>query len=296
MEKLEGCPICGNEQSKLFLECEDYTVSRETFTIQECGGCNFRFTNPRPNENEIGPYYKSEAYISHTNSGKGIVNTIYKQVRKYTLAKKFKLVSGLVKGNSILDYGSGAGAFLNHCKQNNWKVKGVEADHETRERVVKEFDLEILTPGQISTLKKQEFDVITLWHVLEHVHQLKDTIGALRDSLKNDGALLIAVPNCDSFDAGHYGREWAAYDVPRHIYHFRPSDIANLFSGIDMVVERTMPMVFDAYYVSMLSEKHGASTGAFIKGMWNGLMSNIKGDPEKSYSSQIYILRKNKAI
>ena len=296
MEEVYACPICNSEESLPFLECIDHTVSREIFSIVECKKCKFRYTNPRPTEAEIGAYYKSEAYISHTNSGKGPVNFIYKQVRKYTLGQKFKLISSLVSGNSILDYGSGAGSFLNYCRKKNWETKGVEPDKETRERVVNELDLEIITPAQISTLSKKEFDVVTLWHVLEHVHQLKGTLGVLVDSLKQDGALVIAVPNCASWDAIRYEKNWAAYDVPRHLYHFQPTDISNLFKEFNLKVVDVLPMVFDSYYVSMLSETHKGTSLGFFRGVVAGFISNLKGDPKKSYSSQIYILRKNKAI
>ena len=296
MEKLTGCPICETKDSKTFLKCIDYTVSRETFAIQECEGCNFRFTNPRPNENEIGPYYKAEAYISHTDSGKGLINSIYKQVRKYTLGQKFRLIKRLSSGNSILDYGSGAGTFLSYCKDKNWKTKGVEADQETRERVIKELELDVISPKGITSLGKERYDVITLWHVLEHVHQLKNTIQALESSLKLNGVLLIAVPNCSSHDACYYGKHWAAYDLPRHIYHFRPNDISKLFQQFDMKVVDVLPMVFDSYYVSMLSEKHKRGSTKFLSGLWRGLVSNIKAESNKTYSSQIYVLRKNKAI
>ncbi|MBL4623615.1 MAG: class I SAM-dependent methyltransferase [Flavobacteriales bacterium] len=296
MEKLEGCPICNHTQSTLFLECRDYTVSQEMFSIEECSNCGFRYTNPRPSESEIGPYYKSEAYISHTNSGKGVVNAIYKQVRKYTLSQKFKLIEGFASGKSILDYGSGAGVFLEYCRKNKWDTKGVEADRETRERVISDLDLDIIASGQISTLGNEEYDVITLWHVLEHVHQLKETMQVLVGSLKEDGVLIIAVPNCASFDAEYYEKYWAAYDVPRHLYHFRPNDISKLFSELGMKVMRVLPMFFDSYYVSMLSEKHKTGATGLLGGTWNGLRSNLKGKTSESYSSQIYVLRKNKTI
>ena len=296
MEKLKGCPICESKESSTFLKCVDYTVSRETFTIQECGGCNFRFTSPRPSENEISPYYKSEAYISHTDSGKGVINSIYKQIRKYTLAQKFRLIKGLSEGNSILDYGSGAGVFLKYCKERNWRTKGVEADQETRERVSNGLELDVISPEEIGSLGKEQYDVITLWHVLEHVHQLKKTIQSIESSLKPNGVILVAVPNCSSNDAVHYGAHWAAYDVPRHIYHFRPSDISKLFEEFGIYVADILPMVFDSYYVSLLSEKHKSGSIKFLSGMWRGLISNINAEPNKTYSSQIYVLRKNKAI
>lgn len=296
MEKIEECPICETKDQQLFLECTDYTVSNEQFKIVNCNGCGFKFTNPRPEEQKIGAYYQSEEYVSHSNTSKGVVNSLYQLVRKYTLSQKFKLVAGLSKGKSILDYGSGTGDFLNFCKKNGWNTQGMEPDEGARRMSIERFGLNVISPLQIKTLHADSFDIITLWHVLEHVHQLKPTLASLVGSLKKEGKLLIAVPNYTSFDARFYQKHWAAYDVPRHLYHFSPHDISRLMEQFNMKVVKTLPMVFDAYYVSMLSEKYKTGSGNLFSAFVKGMQSNLKSKGKNEFSSQIYILEKNKAV
>ena len=296
MEEISACPVCLNEGTNPFLSCVDYTVSKKSFEIVSCSKCGFKHTSPRPTEEEIGPYYKSEEYISHTNTNKGLVNSIYQLVRSRTLKSKFNLLQQNTNGNSLLDYGCGAGVFLDFVKQNGWKALGVEQDSETRNAAINNFDLDIISADQIKTLDKNQFDAITLWHVLEHVHRLDETINILKDSLKDDGLLVVAVPNPASHDAKHYEELWAAYDVPRHLYHFEPNNIKQLFSRFDMSVVKILPMKFDSFYVSMLSEKNAGRSLPFVKGMFRGCISNLKAKAEESFSSQIYLIRKNKAI
>lgn len=296
MEVVKKCPICNSANFQNFLTCKDHTVSMQEFTIVECVECNFRYTNPRPSQSEIGPYYKSDEYISHTNTGKGLVNTVYKWVRSYTLSKKLELINGLSSGKRLLDYGSGAGFFLKHCLDNGWIGQGIEADKDTRDKCIEGFGLDVLSPEQIVTLQTNEFDVITLWHVLEHVHELDNTLAALIKILKQDGFLVVAVPNCASYDAKVYGKYWAAYDVPRHLYHFRPEDVKKLARKLDLELVEIKPMIFDAYYVSLLSEKCKTGSANLVGGMLNGFVSNVKASSKEAYSSQIYILRKNKAF
>jgi 2-polyprenyl-3-methyl-5-hydroxy-6-metoxy-1,4-benzoquinol methylase len=290
------CPICKGQKSKTFITCKDHTVSQEEFAIVECEECSFRYTNPRPSQAEIGSYYKSEEYISHTNTSKGLVNTIYKQVRKHTLNQKLRLIKRFSSGRKLLDYGSGAGFFLKHCLNNGWTGLGIEADKDTRQKSRNELGIDVLSPDQLVTLERMDFDVISLWHVLEHVHELDSTLSALIGLLKDDGILIVAVPNCSSYDARVYGKYWAAYDVPRHLYHFRPENMKKLAAKFELELLEIKPMVFDAYYVSMLSEKCKSGTTNFLKGLMNGFVSNIKASSEDVYSSQIYVLGKNKAI
>lgn len=305
METLSSCPVCNSEKFKPFLSCEDYTVSHETFQIVECAGCGFHFTNPRPTESEIGKYYQSEEYISHSGTKKGIVNRAYHIVRNYTLAKKLQLILRL-NGNkkpatvNLLDYGCGTGEFLNTCKKAGFQISGIEPDDKARSFAVEKYGLNVTSPASINSFKSNFFDMVTLWHVLEHIHRLKEFLAELKRIMKGRGVAIIAVPNLTSLDAKIYKEFWAAYDVPRHLYHFSPKDIRQLFSEFGFDLEYVKPMVFDAFYVSMLSEKYkkaknvnnensGNLISAFLKGAKSNLLAS---DSQNTYSSQIYILRK----
>ena len=275
------------------LVCTDYTVSKEEFQIQECNNCGFWFTNPRPAENEIGAYYKSEDYISHTNSKKGLFNNVYQMARSVTIRNKFNLVNSITHGKNLLDYGCGTGEFLNYCDNHGMTVTGFEPDPDARAVGKQSYQLNLLSEEDLFALPSSNFDVITLWHVLEHVHRLKETIGHLERMLRPDGALLVAVPNHTSLDAKLYGEHWAAYDVPRHIYHFQPNDIRHLFSQFNMEMVEALPMKLDSYYVSMLSERY--KKGNVVRAMLNGLRSNLSASSEAlTWSSQIYILKKKR--
>ena len=270
----------------------DYTVSHKEFTIAECDSCKFKFTNPRPFEREIGGYYKSEDYISHSNTSKGFINSIYQSVRKYTIKKKVQLINSLNKKGRLLDIGCGTGEFLNMCQNNGWKTKGIEPSPEARRFGIDNYKLEIDDESGIEKLEDHSFEIITLWHVLEHVPQLNKRVGELKRLLKLDGTLIIAVPNCNSLDAKIYKEHWAAYDVPRHLYHFTPSDIESLFSKHKMLIINILPMNFDSFYVSILSEKYKNGTLNFFRALWNGFRSNMNGTKtSKAFSSQIYIIK-----
>jgi 2-polyprenyl-3-methyl-5-hydroxy-6-metoxy-1,4-benzoquinol methylase len=299
MEILTTCPVCSGTKFKSFLSCVDYTVSRETFTIVQCETCAFRFTNPRPDEKEIGKYYESEEYISHSGTSRGVVNKIYGIVRNYTIGQKVKLINKQnqtpnTKPRTILDIGCGTGEFLNACKQNRWSVTGIEPSDVARKHAKENFGIEPLSPEKLFEINEKKFNVITMWHVLEHVHQLHKTIEQINKILVDDGTLIIAVPNCNSFDAGKYGSQWAAYDVPRHIYHFTKNDIEKLFLRFGFGLKQVLPMKFDSYYVSLLSEKYKTGKSNLLAGFFSGLKSNLNAGGDRGYSSQIYILQKNK--
>lgn len=295
LEKLKNCPVCNKESHTLFLSCIDYTVSRETFEVVKCNDCGFVFTNPRPFAVDLGGYYKSDEYISHSNTNKGLINKIYQIVRNYTLLGKLKIVykfSKLKKG-ALLDIGCGTGNFLNIVSKSNWMVTGLEPDDHAREFGIKNFGLNVLPAEAIKTIPSNSFDVITMWHVLEHVPNLGEYIVRLKEMLKENGIAIIAVPNCNSYDAKHYKTFWAAYDVPRHLYHFTPSTINKLFSDYGFKSIATLPMPFDSFYVSMLSEKYKGSFAGIVKAFIIGLISNIKAARSGlEYSSQIYIFKK----
>lgn len=290
---LSNCPVCNSVNFKPFLVCKDNTVSRETFNIVECISCGFKFTNPRPEEDKLGDYYKSEEYVSHSNTNKGLINSAYQMVRKYTLLKKLQLISKFYKTGKILDIGCGTGEFLKTFKDAKWQTLGIEPSPDVRKMAIENYGLDVREEAEINNLEASSFDVITMWHVLEHVPNLSDRMEDLKRLIKPNGIIIIAVPNCTSLDAKIYKENWAAYDVPRHLYHFSPKDIETVFKNHELKVFRILPMIFDSFYVSMLSEKYRTGKSNTIRAVWNGFRSNLAAlKTGKTYSSQIYLIRK----
>jgi 2-polyprenyl-3-methyl-5-hydroxy-6-metoxy-1,4-benzoquinol methylase len=294
MKHYHECPICGHDKFELAMECKDFTVSNETFKINDCTNCNFRFTNPVPEESRIGSYYESEEYISHSNTSKGLINQLYQSVRNITLKKKLKLIQSITNGNYILDIGSGTGEFLSTCKTAGYNTVGIEPSEKARSFAVEQYGLDIRPEKELTKLNGESFDVVSMWHVLEHVYPLKERVSEIKSLLKKGGYAIIAVPNHDSYDAKKYQEHWAAYDVPRHLYHFKINDIKRLFEENGFKLEETLPMKFDSFYVSMLSEKYKKGSTSLVSSFFTGLISNLKAKAGKSpgYSSQIYILKK----
>jgi len=289
MKTISQCIVCGSTQYSPFLTCKDYTVSKENFAIVSCNDCGFKFTNPRPDDAVLGNYYKAEEYISHTNTKKGLVNKLYHLVRTRTLKKKLNLVRSYVSRGTILDYGCGTGMFLNVCKKAGWEAYGMEPDDEAR-KIASEANLNLFSDkARINTyITDKKFNVITLWHVLEHVTDMEDTLSFFKSRLDKNGVLIIAVPNHVSFDASHYGEYWAAYDVPRHLHHFEKKTITQLVEKKGFLLRETLPMKFDSYYVSLLSEKYKTQKTNLLKAFLVGLRSNLSANNER-YSSSIYI-------
>lgn len=300
LETVQKCPLCQHEYFEEYLQCKDYTVSQEQFNIVTCQNCGFKFTNPRPDEASIGTYYQSEKYISHSNTRKGLVNQAYHIVRKIALRGKLKLVNELVaqsanrdKNKYILDYGCGTGFFLNICQEDQWQVAGVEPDAGAREAAKQLTGQHIYEDIFQANFEAKSFDVITLWHVLEHIHRLDETIESLKNILHNQGTLVVAVPNHASKDAQTFEKYWAAYDVPRHLYHFQPETMENLFRKHGMRLESYLPMYFDAYYVSLLSGQYKTGRMSYPQAIWQGYRSNKWAKQHKNnYSSLIYLLKK----
>jgi 2-polyprenyl-3-methyl-5-hydroxy-6-metoxy-1,4-benzoquinol methylase len=292
MKTLSNCPVCNETKFDPFLICKDYTVSKQDFNIVACANCNFKFTNPRPEDEKLGDYYKSEEYISHSNTSKGIVSKMYHLVRNYTLKKKIDLVSKHVSRGTILDYGCGTGMFLNVCKQSGWEAFGMEPDNGAR-KIAAEMSLKTYEDKKAlkSGIENKKLDAITLWHVLEHVTDLNETLSFFKENLKPDGVLIIAVPNYTSYDAKYYKEFWAAYDVPRHLYHFEINSITKLLSPYGFKLIETKPMKFDSFYVSMLSEKYKTGAVKYLNAFLTGLKSNMKAKEAKDFSSVIYVFK-----
>jgi len=298
MNQISTCPICNSANSSEFLKAKDYTVSKEIFTIVECTDCSFRYTNPIPSEENIGEYYKNEEYISHSGTKKGIVPKIYHQVRKITQKSKLKLITKNSEGKNLLDIGCGTGDFLNFMKQNNYETIGLEPDGEVRDLVKKNHGIDTFDITELHNLPDNSRDVITMWHVLEHVYHLQRDLKKIASVLKENGTLFVAVPNCDSHDAKKYKEFWAAYDLPIHLYHYRADNMRQLMEQHGLEVVKIKPMKFDSYYISLWSERNKDGNSSFsvknlIKGFYNGFISNIKANNE-GHSSSIYVIKKKK--
>lgn len=293
MEKLEYCPICKSKDFSIYLKTKDYTLTNEEFILEKCNNCGFIFTNPRPEKNIIGSYYDSPDYISHTNSSHGFINGLYQLIKRYSLIKKYQLILNYKKSGKILDIGCGTGDFLNIFKKNKWDTAGIEPNDKARNYAKDNYNLNVFTEEQLKIFAEKSFDVITLWHVLEHLSDLNEKLDTINKLLKNDGILIVAVPNCIAKDAEIYKQFWAAYDVPRHLYHFSPNTIELLFKLYKMKIIKILPMIFDAFYVSMLSEKYKYGKINLLRAFRNGLKSNLYAIKSgNKYSSQIYIIKK----
>lgn len=295
MIHLTACPLCRSEEIAKDFSTTDFSVSLEDFEIFRCENCGFLFTQNIPRENESGKYYQSEKYISHSDTSKGLVNRLYHFVRTFTLQQKRRLIeklSGNKKG-TILDIGSGTGSFLKTMQDAGWNISGIEPDETARHNSEKINNISVAGPESIHHLSQASFDVVTMWHVLEHVHRLQEQIAQIQRLLKTDGKVFIAVPNHTSYDAKHYGKYWAAWDVPRHLYHFSPATMKTLAGKHGFEITAYKPMWFDSFYVSMLSEKYQSGKSKLLKAFLTGIISNAKAliNVQKC-SSIIYILTK----
>lgn len=289
------CPVCGSTELNSFLSCKDYLTTKEVFEIQKCNACNFAFTQDFPVEEEIGRYYDAPEYISHSDTNKGIINMLYHLARKISLKSKSKLVTEYTKSTKgkLLDIGAGTGYFLNRMKELKWIVTGIEKSEAARKYAKLKFGIDCQDSEYLYGVPCKTKDVITMWHVLEHLEHLNSVFEHIHNILKDDGVLFIALPNKDSFDAAYYKEYWAAYDVPRHLWHFSPDDFRHIAGRHQFEVIETKPMHFDAFYISMLSEKHKGSFLAGIRGLFHGGIYFLRTLGNKNGSSSlIYILKK----
>jgi len=278
------------EHSGIFISTKDFLITGESFQLREHEYIKeLLVTFPRPQEQELSKYYESEEYISHTDSKSGFLAKIYQLVKKWSLQKKVALIHKQ-NGNvgTLLDIGAGTGDFLKIAKGHGWKVEGMEPNgHAADLAKAKGIDLK----NSLKNFSDQNFDVVTLWHVLEHIPDLEKTVSSLSKLVKKGGSLIIAVPNYKSYDARFYGAYWAAFDVPRHLWHFSRNSIEHLLTG-NFTLENVRPMIFDSFYVSLLSEKYKTGRKFSFRAIAIGLLSNLKGFSSKEYSSHIYCFRK----
>jgi 2-polyprenyl-3-methyl-5-hydroxy-6-metoxy-1,4-benzoquinol methylase len=291
LEHLDQCPVCGETSFTHFLTCKDFTTSGESFQVKHCANCQLAVTSPRPTEQQAGAYYHSDTYISHQTSSRSLLDRIYLIIRQFTIKWKFRLVSPYLKNGTLLDIGCGAGSFLTYCQERGFSVRGVEPSEQARTSLS-----HLNVSSDIRQVADGPFKVITLWHVLEHIYSLKETIHELNHQLEKDGTIFIAVPNRESADANHYREYWAAYDVPRHVWHFSKENIELLMKNAGLRVQEIIPMQLDAYYVCLLSEKYrnkgSHSPLTITRALLNGYRSNRAARTNMNYSSLIYRVTK----
>lgn len=294
-ERLLKCPLCKSGNILNHQLVKDHAVSKKEFTLCRCGDCSLLFTNPRPTEEEIGPYYDFKEYYSHEDQVQSFTQWLYQKVRKSSIQRKVGLIESLAKNGTLLDYGCGTGEFLQEAKRQHWKVRGIEPSEKARTQAIAKLPTEVL--GTLDELPELEaYDVITLFHVLEHIHSLRKTVKRLVNHLKSNSYIVIAVPNPESADAKHYGNDWAGYDVPRHLYHFSQKSMNALQEQFGLELVRVEPLAYDSYYVSLLSEgyknpKAGLLT-RYIKALMQGYRSNHRAVKPGNYSSNIFIFKK----
>ena len=295
-KQFSPCPICNKEDIASLLHTKDYSLTGEDFQIIQCANCSLEYTDPAPSKEAIAPYYNFPSYISHTDTKEGLVNQIYHKVRNHTLTQKTNWVQSLFTGHKgqLLEVGAGTGAFAHSMLKKGWKVTALEPDAASRKKALENYDINLLPIEELFQLEPAKYEVITLWHVLEHVHDLNAYMKTFNNLLKPNGRLIIAVPNYTSYDAWFYKNYWAAYDVPRHLYHFSPLSMHYLAKKHKMSIVQKMPMWFDSFYVSLLSEKYKESGMiGMMRAFFVGCISNLIAlrNPDRG-SSIIYEIKK----
>ncbi len=274
----------------IYLRTKDYLVSGEYFDLIQDAQKDLLQTMPQPGEDKLGDYYKSESYISHTDQKKSLVDKAYHFVKGIALKQKTSLITTQNDGKGkLLDIGCGTGDFLVAAKNKGWEVFGVEPNENARELSEKK---EVCVKNNLEDIRDSNFDVITLWHVLEHVQDLDSYIKQISKLLNPKGTLIVAVPNYKSWDAKHYKEYWAAFDVPRHLWHFSKAAVERIFSPYHFKLIETKPMLFDSFYVSLLSEKYKTGKTNWVMAILKGSCSNLSGFFNKEYSSHVYILKR----
>ena len=291
---LKTCVVCNQKKFRKKMDCVDFSLSNEVFSIVSCETCGFVFTNPRPKNDALGEYYKSENYISHTNKSQGLFNWLYQKIRIYTIKRKVSLLKKFVEKKTHLDIGCGTGEFLNACKNEGFLVKGVEPSKKAREQAINNFALEVSKETDLSCFEKRSVCSISMWHVLEHIPDIHTLLGSCSEILEKNGVIFVAVPNHKSWDASFYKEYWAAWDVPIHLWHFSKRTITLLFKNYGFNLVKTKPMFFDSFYVSLLSEEFKYGKKNFVKAFFVGLISNVLGlITKRSLSSTIYVFKKD---
>lgn len=276
------------KENNIYIKVKDFSVSGESFTLLQNEEGTILKTTPTPSLEKLPSYYESEDYISHTDGKRSLFEKMYHLVKRNAIKQKVKLIGNYSKKGNLLEIGTGTGDFLAEAKSQGWETLGIEPN-ENAKLLAQKKGVEF--SESLETIADQSFDVITMWHVLEHVPDLDYQLQQLKRICKPNGILIIAVPNFKSYDAKYYQQFWAAYDVPRHIWHFSKTGIQKLFSNYKIELLKVKPMWFDSFYVSLLSEKYKKGKMNFIKGFFIGFVSNLSGIFKKEFSSHIYVFK-----
>lgn len=285
------CPWCGSNKAQINLWLKDEFLTKKDFHICECLNCGLLYTMPRPSKEKIGAYYKSDEYYSHQENKKGFVPRLYEAIKKINLKHKFRLASRDLPVGKLLDIGCGVGDFLHVAENKGWQCTGVEPSEEAREIARQRIKGDLLYSEDLEQLPDQSFDLITMWHVLEHVDDLKWQVAQLQRLIKPNGRIVIAVPNYRSYDGRFYNAYWAAYDVPRHLNHFNKTVITKIFKTSGLSLVSMDKLVWDAYYISFMSEQYKHHFMPLVRGVFRGLVSNAKARRSGEWSSLVYVFR-----
>lgn len=287
---LEKCPVCGSKESAIYLRTKDYFLSNEEFDLVQCKNCMLVYTNPIPTPEKLSAYYESNDYLSHKPERKNVMNFIYQSVRNINIRKKYKLVNQYHSLGRVLEVGIGTGELLNYFKQKGWETLGIEPNDYARNYAINNYKLDVYNENKLNEFEENSMNVIMLWHVLEHVSELNERINQLKRLLKKEGNIFIAVPNLDSPDSKKYKDFWAGLDVPRHLYHFTETSLNNIVKQHSLKIIAKYPMKYDAYYVSLLSEKYLGKRFGPVSAIKNGFMSNWQAKKDNNYSSMIFVV------
>jgi 2-polyprenyl-3-methyl-5-hydroxy-6-metoxy-1,4-benzoquinol methylase len=293
MIKVTACPVCKNTNFTNIASCTDYTVSHETFSIIQCTSCKLAATSPRPETKDLGKYYQSEEYISHSGKSSGGIGILYRIARRFSLNKKEALIRKYLTPSSLLDFGCGTGEFLETSKRKGWNTYGIEPSDKARRKALEKINNNIFK--SLDDLPEIKVSAITAWHVLEHVDDLNETLQKFKKLLNEKGLVFIAVPNYQAPEAKKYKDYWAGYDVPRHLWHFSKESMQSLLKQNNFTPIEILPMKLDAYYISLLSEKYKSKNKLTLIGLVqafvSGITSNLTASRNNNYSSLIYIAR-----